>query len=319
MLTLGDGQLRAVTVIGGSGFLGSHVADQLSEAGHRVRIYDRVASPWKRPGQEMIVGDLLDSDQLNKAIAGSDVVYNFAALADLNLALDQPVETVRVNVLGNVQALEACRSNGVKRFLYASTVYVYSREGGFYRCSKQAAEHYVEEYQRVYGLDYTILRYGSLYGPRADASNGLFRIVRDALQTSTISYEGNPESVREYIHVEDAARASVVALGDEFRNQSVVLTGHEAMRVQELLKMLAEILGIPDKEVRFRDEDYAGHYVRTPYSYQSKLGRKYTPPLHVDLGQGLLQLIDEVRRQMGLAVPENRTDDQAKARRINEA
>jgi UDP-glucose 4-epimerase len=100
--------------------------------------------------------------------------------------------------------------------------------------------------------------------------------------------------VREYIHVEDAARASVVALSDEFCNQSVVLTGHQPMRVIDLLKMLAEILGMPNG-VQFRDENYAGHYVRTPYSYQPKLGRKYVPPLHVDLGQGLLQLIGEVQ------------------------
>jgi UDP-glucose 4-epimerase len=183
----------------------------------------------------------------------------------------------------------------VKRFVYASTVYVYSREGGFYRCSKQAAEHYVEEYQRAYGVDYTILRYGSLYGPRSDETNGLFRIVRDALQRGFLSYEGNPDSIREYIHVEDAARASVLALNDEFRNESVVLTGHQSMKVLDLLKMLAEILGMPD-EVKFRNEDYAGHYVRTPYAYQPKLGRKYMPPLHVDLGQGLLQLIEEVRK-----------------------
>ena len=287
-----------VTVIGGSGFLGSHVADQLSEMGHRVRIYDRVASPWLRPDQEMVVADLLDAAALDQALAGCEVVYNFAALADLDQALDKPLETVRINVLGNVQVLEACRRHDVKRFIYASTVYVYSREGGFYRCSKQAAEHYVEEYQRVYGLNYTILRYGSLYGPRANESNGLFCIVLDALRTSSVSYEGNPESVREYIHVEDAARASVVALGDDFLNQSVVLTGHEPMRVHDLLKMLAEILGIPDREIRFRDEDYPGHYVRTPYSYQPKLGRKYTPPLHVDLGQGLLQSIDEARRYL---------------------
>jgi UDP-glucose 4-epimerase len=178
--------------------------------------------------------------------------------------------------------------------VYASSVYVYSREGGFYRCSKQAAENYVEEYQRAYGLDFTILRYGSLYGPRADETNGLYRIVRDALAEGSITYEGNPESVREYIHVEDAARASVLALSDDFRNESVVLTGHQPMRVLDLLKMLAEIMGMPDAVV-FRDEEYAGHYVRTPYAYLPKLGRRYTPPLHVDLGQGLLQLIDDVR------------------------
>lgn len=286
--------MKKACVVGGAGFLGSHVADQLSDSGYSVCVYDRAASRWLRPDQRMVVGDLLDFDHLRRTIAGSEVVYHFAAIADLNAALDKPLQTVQVNVLGTANVLEACRLDGVKRMLYASTVYVYSREGGFYRCSKQAAEHYVEEYQRAFGLDFTILRYGSLYGPRADESNGLFRIVKDALRQGKISYEGNPESIREYIHVEDAARASVVALGEEFRNESVVLTGHQPMRVMDLLKMLAEIMGMPDA-VDFRDESYAGHYVRTPYAYQPKLGRKYVPPLHVDLGQGLLQLIEDVR------------------------
>jgi UDP-glucose 4-epimerase len=283
-----------ICVIGGSGFLGSHVADQLSAAGHEVRIYDRTPSTWLQAGQTMCVGDLLAVDTLVDAVKGCDAVYNFAALADLNDALDKPVETVKINVLGNVQVLEACRQLGVKRFVYASTVYVYSREGGFYRCSKQAAEHYVEEYQQVYGLDYTILRYGSLYGPRADQSNGLYRIVKRALEAGVLRYEGSPDTLREYIHVEDAARASVAALGDDFRNQSVVLTGQEPMRVFDLLEMLAEILGLKNA-VEFVAGEQPGHYVRTPYAYQPKLGRKYVPPMHVDLGQGLLQLIDIVR------------------------
>jgi len=289
-----DAQSQTVTVIGGSGFLGSHVADQLSEAGYRVRIYDRAGSAWKRDGQEMIVGDLLDREKLSSVIAGTDVVYNFAALADLNLARDQPIKTVEVNILGNAHVLEACRLHGVKRFVYASTVYVYSRDGGFYRCSKQAAEHYVEEYWRTYGLEYTILRYGSLYGPRADSGNGLLRIVRSALETGVVRYEGSEDALREYIHVEDAARASVAALGADFRNESVVLTGQEPMRVLDLLEMLAEMLGIPNS-VQFVPGTQTGHYVRTPYSYQPKLGRKYVPPMHVDLGQGLLQLIEDVR------------------------
>jgi UDP-glucose 4-epimerase len=227
-------------------------------------------------------------------INGSEVVYNFAALADLDQARNQPVETVELNILGNVQVLEACRVYAVKRFIYASTVYVYSREGSFYRCSKQAAESYIEEFQNVYNLDYTILRYGSLYGPRADNTNGLLRIVRNALETGVVSYNGSPDAFREYIHVEDAAKASVNALGDDFRNQSVVLTGQEPMRVVDLLKMLAEILGLPES-VEFIEENYTGHYNRTPYAYLPKLGRKYVAPLHVDLGQGLMQLIDEVQ------------------------
>ena len=292
------GERPMVLVIGGSGFLGSHVADQLSDAGYRVRIFDRVKSPWLRPDQEMIVGDVQNGEQVLEAVEGAQTVYNFAALADLNVALSRPIETIQVNVLGNAFVLEACRKARVKRFLYASTVYVYSREGGFYRCSKQGAEQYVEEYQRVYDLDYTILRYGSLYGPRADESNGLFRLVKNALESGVLRYNGSADALREYIHVEDAARASVTALGDDFRNQSVVLTGMEPMRVHDLLKMLAEILGIPGS-VEFMDAEQPGHYVRTPYAYQPKPGRKFVPAMHVDLGQGLLELIADVQRSIG--------------------
>jgi UDP-glucose 4-epimerase len=94
--------------------------------------------------------------------------------------------------------------------------------------------------------------------------------------------------------VDDVAHASVTVLGREFCNENVVLTGQVGMRVYDMLKMLAEIMGIPD-QVEFIEGQYEGHYVRTPYAYENKIGRKYTPPLHVDLGQGLVQLLNEVQ------------------------
>lgn len=285
---------KRVAVIGGSGFLGSHVADALSEAGYHVLILDRYESLWRKSDQEMIIGNIMDLDLLNSVISGCHAVYNFAAIADLDEAITKPVETVEINILGNVNILEACRKYNVERYIYASTVYVNSREGGFYRCSKRAAEQYVEQYQVSYGLNYTILRYGSLYGPRSDNHNGLWRVVKNALETGKVSYNGSAEAMREYIHVADAARASVVALGDDFCNKHVVLTGQEPMRVMDLLKMLAEILGIP-QQVEFINSEHPGHYIRTPYAYQPKLGRKYVPPLHVDLGQGLLELIMDIQ------------------------
>jgi len=285
---------KRVAVIGGSGFLGSHVADALSEAGYHVLILDRYESLWRKSDQEMIIGNIMDLDLLNSVISGCHAVYNFAAIADLDEAITKPVETVEINILGNVNILEACRKYNVERYIYASTVYVNSREGGFYRCSKRAAEQYVEQYQVSYGLNYTILRYGSLYGPRSDNHNGLWRVVKNALETGKVSYNGSAEAMREYIHVADAAKASVVALGDDFCNKHVVLTGQEPMRVMDLLKMLAEILGIP-QQVEFINSEHPGHYIRTPYAYQPKLGRKYVPPLHVDLGQGLLELIMDIQ------------------------
>jgi len=287
--------MKKAVVVGGSGFIGSHVADHLSEEGYLVTIYDKVESQWLRNDQNFVAGDVQDNIKLDQTIAGSDVVYNFAALADLNQALKQPKKTIDINILGNINVMESCRTHNVERFVYASTVYVHSREGGFYRCSKQSSELYIEEYQKVYDLNYTILRYGSLYGPRADETNGLYRIVKSALKNGIVSYEGDINSMREYIHVDDAAKASIDVLNKEFENRSVVLTGQEPMRVIDMLKMLAEILDYPTESIDFIDVKYAGHYVRTPYAYQPKLGRKYIPPIHVDLGQGLLQVIHEIK------------------------
>ena len=286
--------MKKAVVLGGSGFIGSHVADFLSQEGFQVVIYDLKESKWLREDQEMVVGSVLD-EALKIVLKDTEVVYNFAAISDIDEALSQPKNSAEVNILGNLNVLEACRINSVKRFIYASTVYVHSREGGFYRCSKQSAEQYVEEYQRLYGLDYTILRYGSLYGPRANNNNGLYKIVESALKTGKVQYEGNPESMREYIHVEDAARASVSILDQSFKNESIVLTGSELMRVEDLLKMLAEILQLPENSIEFIEGQNTGHYVRTPYAYQPKLGRKYIHPVHVDLGQGLVQVIHELQ------------------------
>jgi UDP-glucose 4-epimerase len=274
------------------------VADYLTEKGYKVIIYDKKESQWLRKDQEIVIGSIENSKEINQTISGAEVVYNFAALADLNEALKQPTKTVSINVLGNLNIMEACRIHKVKRFVYASTVYVHSREGGFYRCSKQASEAYVEEYQRVYGLEYTILRYGSLYGPRADNSNGLYRIVKAALNNGVIKYAGDINSMREYIHVYDAAKASVDILVDEFKNENIVLTGQEPMKVSEMLNMLAEILNIKESKIEFVEDNYEGHYVRTPYAYQPRLGKKYIPPVHVDLGQGLLQVIDEINYRL---------------------
>ena len=159
---------KKAIVFGGSGFLGSHVSDVLSEEGYEVTIFDLEPSPYLQSGQKMMVGDILDREKVIKAVKGKNIVYHFAGLADLDDGKTKPLETVTKNIIGTINILDATVKAKIKHFIYSSTIYVYSSRGGFYRCSKQASENYVNEYQRMYGLDYTILRYGSLYGPRSD-------------------------------------------------------------------------------------------------------------------------------------------------------
>ena len=146
-----------IIVFGGSGFLGSHVSDELSNSGHNVTIFDKIESPWLRDDQELIFGDILDHELVINSLKDIDIVYNFSAIADLDEALNNPIDTIKINILGNALLLDACKKANVSRYILASTIYVSSREGGFYRCSKQASESYVEEFQRTFDLDFTIL------------------------------------------------------------------------------------------------------------------------------------------------------------------
>jgi len=292
--------MARVLVTGGSGFMGSHLVDALVERGHDVTVFDRAPSRWLPAGAQMRIGDLADLTALAEIVAGRDAVYHLAGFADLNAARDRPLDTVHGNILGTVHLLEAMRTAGVRRFLFASTVYVYSREGGFYRCSKQACETYIEEYAASYGLRYTVLRYGSLYGPRADQANGVYRLLAQAMAEGRIAYTGTPDDIREYIHVEDAARLSVDAMAPEFEGKHMLLTGPSALRAADLFTMFQEILGRQVViDYRPNDGSRAGHYSVTPYAFTPKPGRKLVTTQYVDMGQGLLQMVEELHGSRG--------------------
>jgi UDP-glucose 4-epimerase len=285
-----------VVVYGGSGFLGSHVADSLSNAGYQVVVFDARESPYLREDQQMVVGDITDLDQALEAAQGATALYNYAAVADIDEAHDRPMKTAEVNVLGAITLLEAARLAKVNRYVFASSVYVFSESGSFYRASKQAAERFVETYHSRYDLDYTVLRYGSLYGPRADNHNGMFRMLQQAITQDRITYGGKGDAVREYIHVTDAARLSVQILDQKYANTHLVLTGTERMRVQDVMQMISEILP-RDVKLEFASGNPISHYTMTPYAYQPNIGHKLVGTDFVDLGQGLLQCISELQKQ----------------------
>lgn len=285
--------MEKVIVFGGAGFLGSHVADCLSERGYEVTIFDIHSSPYLLPGQKMILGSILDPKSVAEAIKGHDCVYNFAGIADLDDATTKPMDTVQLNIVGNINIMEAAVHERIKRYVYASSIYVYSQKGGFYRCSKQASELYIEEYQRKYGLEFTILRYGTLYGPRADMRNSIFRYLKQAVENGRIVCNGNGEEQRDYINVCDAACISVDILKAEYANQHAIITGHHPMQVKEMLLMVKEILG-QDITIEFSGQKSKDHYTYTPYSFTPKIGYKIMSPHYMDMGQGMLSCLCEM-------------------------
>lgn len=287
---------KQAIVFGGSGFLGSHVADRLTANGYKVTIFDLNHSRYLLPEQRMVIGNILDREAVFGSVSDQDVVYNYAGIANLDDATTKPMDTIQLNVVGNINIMEAAVEAKAKRFVYASSIYVYSQKGGFYRCSKQASEVYIEEYQRHFGLDYTILRYGSLYGPRADEKNSIYRYLKEILNARYLKCDGTGEEMREYINAQDAARLSVEILNDEYRNKHVIITGHHPMKFKDMLLMIREIIG-KDIVIEFSGEENLDHYNITPYSFSPKIGHKLVSHYYLDMGQGLLECLHEIHEK----------------------
>ena len=280
-----------ITVTGGSGFLGSHVADALSDKGHKVTIFDKKKSKWIKSGQKMQVGDILNYKELEKAIKGADIVFHFAALTDLGQSLKKPLDTVKLNILGTVLALELCRKYKIKRFIFASSLYANTEEGSFYGPSKQAAERYIEKFYKNFGLNYTILRFGSLYGSRSDNSNGIKSLINNAVNNKKIVYEGSKRAERMYVHVEDVANVCVKIIQEKYKNKYLTITGKRIVKVRNLIKMIAKHLKISKSKIKYLNRKNHGHYDKKPTLFSPRIGNKLTIKEQKDFKKRIINLI----------------------------
>ena len=267
--------MKKVTVLGGSGFIGSHLSDYLSEMNYRVTIFDLKKSPWLKKGQKMIIGDTLNVKKLSSAIKGSDYVFNFAALADMDSLKYRAIDTVRFNILGTVNALEVSRKYKVKKFIHASTIYANTEEGGFYGRSKKAAEDYVEEYQNRFNLKYSILRFGSIYGERAGSDNGIRKILENILFRKKLIYKGSKNSIRSYIYVKDAVKLCFRSISEKYDNQYLTLTGEKKLKAKYLFNLFSKMFKISKKNIIFLKNK--GHYDVRPTPFIPRIGKSLHP------------------------------------------
>ena len=165
-------------VFGGSGFLGQYIVQELLSRNYKVTIFDRSYPKNKYlKNLNFIKGDIQNKEKVVNAIKGKSIVYNFAGISDIGDAMINPIKTSKINLIGTLNILEGCKKYKIKRFIFASTIYVLSRQGGFYKASKQSSELFIEEYNKIHNLNYTILRYSSIYGKGADPRNGISKKI----------------------------------------------------------------------------------------------------------------------------------------------
>jgi UDP-glucose 4-epimerase len=246
-----------VLVTGGAGFIGSHVVDRLRAKGIAVRVLDLRPSPHHRRREvDSVVADLLDPRAVEAAVKGCDAVIHLAAAADVDDVARRPADAEAVNARGTLNVLEAARRTGLRRVVYASTIWVYGNGFGtvdedsavalpdhLYTATKLAGEMYCRSYAELYGLQCTVLRFGIPYGPRARAAGVIPIFVTKALAGEPLTIAGEGLQSRRFVYVEDLADGVVRGLVPEAIGRVYNLVGDESVTVRGIAETVGELVG----------------------------------------------------------------------------
>jgi len=276
-----------VLVIGGSGFLGSNLAQMLNSKGFNVTIYD-IKQNVKNSKIRFLRGNIFNIKKLSKAIKGQNYVYFFAGMGDIAECMKNPTQSIKQNILSVMRVLNLCKKYNILRFIFASTIYVHSSQGSFYRVSKKSAELYIEEFSKKNNLKYNILRYGSVYGPNSDKRNNLFNIIYTALKNKKVIYRGTKNSVRKFIHVKDASLASIDILKKKYANQKIVITGKNEVKLSSFCKKLKKEMGLNSPIIYLNNAP--GHYDKTPYFFKPEKEIVFKHKRVVNFNKGINEL-----------------------------
>ena len=257
-----------ILITGGAGFIGSHLADALLAAGHRVRVLDNFSTGQRSnlalddARLELIEGDVADAALVRRAVAGCQAVVHLAAVASVQASVDDPVSTHQSNFIGTLNVCEAMREAGVRRVVFASSAAVYGNNGEGvavsedtpkapltpYAVDKLASEQYLDFYRRAHGLEPAIFRFFNIYGPRQDPSSpysGVISIFAErALAGTPISVFGDGEQTRDFFYIADLVPLLVQALSQAQVQPGAVNVGHsQSISLMQLLAAVQAVLG----------------------------------------------------------------------------
>lgn len=264
-----------VLVTGGAGFIGSHIVDLLKTQGFEVVVIDNLSSGNRKFLPSNIKFHAIDilSPEMEKIIFQEkpQIIIHQAAQVDVSKSLDDPVQDFKTNALGTAILLQAAYKAGVQKVIFSSSCAVYGDASdsvieetspaqplSFYGLSKYLAERYIQLFNELFGMKYTILRYANVYGPRQNASGegGVVSIFSlKLLKDESIHVFGDGEQTRDFVYVKDIAAANIAAI-HKADNEIINIGCQSSISVNQLIQAMGKVL---KKEI-------------TPVYYPSRIG-----------------------------------------------
>jgi UDP-glucuronate 4-epimerase len=307
-------------VTGAAGFIGSRVAEFLLKDGHTVAGIDNLNDSYDVRLKEYRLRKLqantefafhkVDISNREAILGGSsafsgqsyDAIINLAARAGVRASVEDPWAFIESNVIGTLNLLELCRQSGTKKFLFASTSSIYGANPPYptpesadsseplqpYAASKKGAEALCHSYHYLHGLDVSVLRYFTVYGPAGRPDLSLFRFTQWIKEKLPVQVYGDGQQSRGFTYIDDIARGTILALkplGYEIIN----LGGHEVITINNLVKLIEEIAGEKAK-VEYGPPNLADMYMN--WADVTKAGELLGWEPRVGLRAGVTQLVE---------------------------
>ncbi len=300
-----------VLVTGGAGFIGSAVTRVLLEERHEVTVLDNLSKGFRQlvpEGARFIEGDLRDEERLPGWLRGHDAVIHMAAFIEVTRSVAEPVLFAENNIINSVRLLEAMHRADVGKFVFSSSATVYGApeslpiretdplgvQSNPYGASKVATEAFAATYNQLYGMDAIVLRYFNPYGPNElhePETHAIPNFIRAALERRTIPLYWKGEQVRDFIYVDDLARAHTAVLG--LSGLDYYNVGSETgTKIIDVVRTIIDIAGydVPIDDLGERPGD-----VQATYAWSEKLAAETGWRAQVSLRDGLERTVEWFR------------------------
>lgn len=291
-----------VIITGGAGFIGSNIADLLIDKGFQVVIIDNLSHGKEEninPKAKFYNCDIRNSEILEIFQREKpQVLIHEAAQISVPNSIDDPINDASINITGSLNLLEACRKTGVKKVIYPASAAIFGEPEYLpidekhplnmmsgYGVTKHTVEHYLRVYKSLYGINYVVLRYSNVYGPRQDSSGegGVVAIFSEKLIKGEIPYiYGDGEQIRDFVYVKDVAKANFMAITSGDNEIFNVSTNHK-VSVNDLLNVVNSVLG---KKIKAVYTDERPGDIRNSYMSYDKIKNTlgWTPDYNLQSG-----------------------------------
>ena len=259
-----------ILVSGGAGYLGQNLIKQLIKLNKNVISIDIKEFPFKHHHLKKITLNMTNYNHLHTKLKNLNIsfIFHFAAISNIEYSVLNPKKTLNNNIFSTYNLLKIGNEKKIKKFIFASSIYTNSTQGSFYRISKICCEEIIEEYQRLFGLKYIIVRYGSLFGD-LNFTNTINNIISLGLKGKTIIREGSGREIRNYISIDDAVSLTIKLLEEKYNKSYYNIIGNEKINFKKIIKIIKE--HIPNLKIKYTNKIYNHHYIKSPYNKRKRL------------------------------------------------